>query len=48
LGKDCLYYFHKYGLSQVLDCQIMDKFVVSKWEGNIDVNSSFLDYSTGF
>lgn len=31
---------------QILDCKIMDKFIISKWRGNIETNSTVFDYST--
>jgi hypothetical protein len=45
-GRDCLWYITKFNMLHILDCKIMDKFIVSKWKGDIETNATVFDYST--
>jgi len=47
-GRNCYWYFRNYGLYQILDAKIMDKFMSSMWRGIDDVNCSIMDYSTSY
>ena len=47
-GRNCFWFFRNYELFEILDAKIMDKFVLSQWIGNDNVNSTIMDYSANY
>lgn len=47
-GRDCFWYLLKYEMYQVLDTKIFDRYVTHKWDGWLEINSSFLEFSTAY
>jgi len=47
-GRNCFWFFRNYELFEILDAKIMDKFILSQWIGNDDVNSTIMDYSANY
>lgn len=45
-GKNCFYYIHLYELNTLLNTPIFDKYITSKWNGNLRQDCSINDFST--
>ena len=47
-GLDAFYYIQKYDIFKLLETKIMNQYIMEKWFGDIDLNSSMLDLSTSY
>ena len=45
-GRNSYWFFKHFPLYEILDAKIMDKFIISKWDGDHAVNSPMMEYST--
>ena len=48
LGNNSLWYMLNYELYTILDTKLFDRYLTSKWEGWIEVNSSIMEFSSSF
>lgn len=47
-GKNCFWYMNEYALYEILSCRMLDKVILSKWQGKYELNSQIIDNSTSF
>lgn len=48
MDNDCLWYLLNFQLYTILDTKIFDRFMMNKWQGWITINSSIVQYQTGY
>lgn len=47
-GQDCFYYITKYQLYRLLETKIMNQYIIDKWFGGLDFNSSIMNMATSY
>jgi len=47
-GRDCFWYIANYQIFRLLETKIMNQYIIEKWYGGLDLNSSILDLATSY
>lgn len=47
-GKKCFSYLLEYELYTILDTKLFDRYMIDKWQGWMDLNTSMIEFCTSF
>ena len=47
-GKDCIWYFNEYQMFKILESEIMNQYIIERWECDVLINSDLMDYSVPY
>ena len=47
-ARNVFFYFAKYDMMTILQTNIMDRFLIDKWMGRLDITNSILDFSSSY